>query len=46
MAASGLQELLETVYVGNSVRLTGMSMLSGKAVSRAIRGHSPCGKSL
>ena len=35
MAASGLQELLETVYAGNSVK----HMLSGKAVSRAIREH-------
>ena len=30
-----MQELLETVYAGNSVK----HMLSGKAVSRAIRGH-------
>ena len=35
MAGSGLQELLETVYAGNSVK----HMLSGKAVSRAIREH-------
>ena len=33
MAGSGLQELLETVYSGNSVKHT------GKDVSRAIRGH-------
>ena len=35
MAGSGLQELLELVYAKNAV----MHMLSGKAVSRAIRGH-------
>lgn len=35
MAGSGLQELLETIYAGNSVK----HILSGKAVSRAIRGH-------
>ena len=35
MAGSGLQELLETEYAGNSVK----HMLSGKAVSQAIRGH-------
>ena len=35
MAVSGLQELLETVYAGTSVK----HVLSGKAVSRAIRGH-------
>lgn len=35
MAGSGLQELIETVYAANSVK----HMLTGKAVSRAIRGH-------
>ena len=35
MAGSGLEELLELVYAKNAV----MYMLSGKAVSRAIRGH-------
>ena len=35
MAGSGLQELLELVYAKNAV----MHMLSGKAVSRASRGH-------
>ena len=38
MAGSGLQELLETVYAGNGVK----HMLSGKAVSRAIRGICWC----
>ena len=35
MAGSGLQELLETVYAANSVK----HILTGNAVSRAIRGH-------
>ncbi|PIK60572.1 hypothetical protein BSL78_02508 [Apostichopus japonicus] len=35
MADSGLQEFLEVVYAGNAVR----HMLTGKAVSRAVRGH-------
>ena len=35
MAGLGLQELLELVYAKNAV----IHMLSGKAVSRAIRGH-------
>ena len=35
MAGSGLQELLELVYAKKAV----IHMLSGKAVSRAIRGH-------
>lgn len=35
MAGSGLQELLELVYAKNAA----IHMLSGKAVSRAIRGH-------
>ena len=35
MAYSGLQELLEVVYAGNTVT----HMLTGKAASRAIRGH-------
>ncbi len=35
MAGSGLQELLEIVYAANSVK----HMLTGKAISRAIRGH-------
>ena len=36
MAGSGLQELLEVVVVdGNAVR----HMLTGKAMSRAVRGH-------
>ena len=35
MEGSGLQEVLETVYAGNAVG----HMLSGKAVTRAIRGH-------
>ena len=49
MAGSGLQELLETVYAGNSVK----HMLSGKITSNqgASVGvfsveHSPCGKRL
>ncbi|WAR13570.1 hypothetical protein MAR_027750 [Mya arenaria] len=35
MQNSGLQELIETVYAPNTVT----HMLSGKAVSRAVRGH-------
>lgn len=35
MSGSGLQELLECVYASNAV----VHMLSGKAVSRAVRGH-------
>ena len=35
MAGSGLQELLEVVYASNTVS----HMLTGKAVSRAVRGH-------
>lgn len=35
MSGSGLQELLEVVYAPNSV----VHMMSGKAVSRAVRGH-------
>ena len=35
MAGSGLQELLELVYAQNAVG----HMLSGKAISRAVRGH-------
>ena len=35
MASSGLQELLEVVYAGN----TATHMMTGKAASRAIRGH-------
>ena len=35
MNGSGLKELLEKVYAENAV----MHMLSGKAVSRAVRGH-------
>ena len=35
MADSGLQELLEIAYASNTVS----HMLSGKAVSRAVRGH-------
>ena len=35
MAGSGLQELLEVVFAGNAVR----HMLTGKAMSRAVRGH-------
>jgi hypothetical protein len=35
MDGSGLQELLEVVYASNTVG----HMLSGKAVSRAVRGH-------
>ena len=34
-ACSGLQELLEVVYAGNTVT----HMMTGKAVSRAICGH-------
>ena len=34
-AGSGLQELLEVVFAGNAVR----HMLTGKAISRAVRGH-------
>lgn len=35
MAGSGLQEVLEVVYASNTMG----HMLSGKAVSRAVRGH-------
>ena len=35
MAGSGLQELLELVYAQNAVG----HILSGKAISRAVRGH-------
>lgn len=35
MAGTGLQELLEVVYASNTVP----HMLSGKAVTRAVRGH-------
>ena len=35
MAGSGLQELLEVVYADNTVS----HMMTGKAVSRAVRGH-------
>ncbi len=35
MAGSGLQELLEVVFAVNAVR----HMLTGKAISRAVRGH-------
>ena len=35
MAGSGLQELLEVVFTGNAVR----HILTGKAISRAVRGH-------
>jgi len=35
MAGSGLSEVLETVYAANSVK----HMLTGKAISRAVRGH-------
>ncbi len=35
MAGTGLRELLECIYAGNTVG----HMLGGKAVSRAVRGH-------
>ena len=35
MAGSGRQALLEVVFTGNAVR----HMLTGKAISRAVRGH-------
>ena len=35
MKGSGLEELLETLYGENAVQ----HMMSGKAVSRALRGH-------
>ena len=35
MAGSGLQERIEVVFTGNAVRHT----LTGKAISRAVRGH-------
>ena len=35
MSGSGLQELLEVAYATNTVS----HMMSGKAVSRAVRGH-------
>ena len=35
MAGSGLQELLDVVLAGNALR----HMLTGKAISRAVRGH-------
>ena len=35
MAGSGLQELIEIMFAGNAVR----HMLTGKAISRAVRGH-------
>ena len=34
-AGSGLQELIEVVFTVNAVR----HMLTGKAISRAVRGH-------
>ena len=36
MASSGLQEVLELIYAPNAV----IHMMSGKAVARAVRGHS------
>ena len=35
MADSGLKELLEVIYASNAVD----NMLTGKAISRAVRGH-------
>ena len=35
MASSGLQELLETIYAPNAI----VHMMSGKAISRAVRAH-------
>ena len=35
MAGSGLQDLLEVVFAGNAV----LHILTGKAISRAVRGH-------
>jgi len=35
MSGSGLEQLLEVVYAPNTV----VHMLSGKALSRAVRGH-------
>ena len=35
MANTGLREALESIYAKNSVDL----MMSGKAISRALRGH-------
>ena len=35
MAGSGLQKRIEVVFAGNAVR----HMLTGKAISRAVRGH-------
>ena len=35
MAGSGLQERIEVVFTGNALR----HMLTGKAISRAVRGH-------
>ena len=35
MAGSGLKELLEVIYASNAVD----NMLTGKAISRAVRGH-------
>ena len=35
MAGSGLKDLLDLIYAPNAVEY----MLSGKAVSRAVRGH-------
>ena len=35
MAATGLRDLLEQIYAPNTV----IHMLSGKAISRALRGH-------
>ena len=35
MSGSGLQEVFEVVYAGNTVS----HMLTGKAISRAVRGH-------
>ena len=42
MSGSGLKELLETVYASNTVP----HMLSGKAVSRALRGHFLAGNAI
>jgi hypothetical protein len=42
MSGSGLQEVLETEYAPNAV----IHMLSGKAVSRAIKGHNLVASSL
>ena len=46
MAGSGLQELLETVYAGNSVREGCVTSNQGASVGVFSVEYSPCGKRL